>query len=317
MSRIWVVGSVNMDFIVPTDRFPSAGETISGGDLQSCPGGKGANQACAAARLGGETILVAQVGDDLIAPRLVESLHQANVKTDRVGVAKRSTGCALICVRSDGENAIVISPGANATLTPSLALDRLDHLQAHDIVLLQLEIPLETVEAVAIRSRQRGATVILDPAPARALPRSLLDGIDILTPNQSESAALLDLDRNGLFRQEDYTSIAARLLEKGPSSVILKLGPLGCFWASGKVQLQVPGFKVTALDTTAAGDVFNGALSVALSEGREISEAALFATAASAISVTRRGAQPSIPNRSETEEFLRSHRTDLAASFDR
>lgn len=300
-----------MDFIIPTERFPSAGETIPGGDLETAPGGKGANQACAAGRLGGDTVLVAQIGNDPLAARLLESLEQSNVNTEGVGVANRSSGCAMICVRSDGENAIVISPGANATLTPALALERLDRVQAGDIILLQLEIPMETVAVVATHGRRRNATVVLDPAPARALAPSLLNCVSILTPNQSESADLLRAAANTLASGGEYSAIAAALLAQGPESVILKLGSDGCFCAHRDSQFHSPGFPVNAVDTTAAGDVFNGALAVALSKNKTLAEAALFANAASAISVTRKGAQPSIPSRRETVEFLQSRGAGL------
>ena len=296
-----------MDLIVPTARFPSAGETVQGGDLRMVPGGKGANQACAAARLGARTILIAQAGKDAFGRQGIQSLQDAGVDTTFVGFSERSTGCALICVRPDGENTIVISPGANATLDPGMALAALAPLRQGDIVLLQLEIQLETVEAVASYAHGCGATVILDPAPVQSLPRTLLECVDFLTPNQSESAALLGLAGTELDNLKDVEQAAAAILAMGPRAVILKLGARGCFLAGQEASEHITAFPVDSVDTTAAGDVFNGAFAVSLSEGRPTREAAIFASAASALSITRAGAQSSIPDRAQTDQFLANH----------
>ncbi len=306
MSDIWVVGSLNIDLIVPTARFPSAGETVLGGDLGTAPGGKGANQACAAARLGARTFLIAQAGKDSFGQQVMQSLQDAGVDTASVGFSERSTGSALICVRPDGENTIVISPGANATLDPARALAMLTSLRSGDIVLLQLEIPVETVEAVASYAHACGATVMLDPAPVRPLPHSLLKCIDFLTPNQSESAALLGIAETALDNLDEVERAAAAILAMGPRAVILKLGARGCFLAAPEGSTHIAAFPVTSVDSTAAGDVFNGAFAVALSEGRAPREAAVFASAASALSITRPGAQSSIPDRAQTDHFLLS-----------
>lgn len=308
MSQILVVGSLNMDLIVPTRRFPAAGETVQGGDLEMVSGGKGANQACAAAKLGAQTRLMARVGNDIFGRRGVQSLTEAGVDTTLVGMSERATGTALITVRPDGENSIVLSPGANATLDPQTALAAMPDLRSGDIVLLQLEIPLETVEAVAHRAHDCGATVILDPAPLQPLPRSLLECVDYLTPNQTECAALLGLAETALQDLAAVRDAATALLEMGPRAVVLKLGGSGCYLAGPRGSAYVPAFSVRSVDTTAAGDVFNGAFAVALAEGATPNDAARFGNAASAISVTRMGAQSSIPDRGQTDAFL-SHCT--------
>jgi len=302
-ANIVVIGSANMDLVFPVERLARAGETIPGGDLALVAGGKGANQACAAAQLSGRVTMIGRVGDDAFGARLIASLRNASVDTTHVGISTRPTGCACIFVLPGGENSIIISPGANADLLPETALAALDGLSAGAFLLSQLEIPLATVEAAFAKAKTLGATTILDPAPVRRLPTPLLRNVDFLTPNQSEAAALLD-DPNLVVT--DYTTAertATQLGELGPG-VVLKLGALGCFVHAGSVRAAVPGFEVTAVDTTAAGDVFNGAFAVALAEGKSLLEAARFANAAAAISVTRSGAQTSIPSRSDVDRFL-------------
>jgi ribokinase len=303
VTRIFVVGSLNLDLVVRVDRVPRPGETRTGSDLSFFCGGKGANQACAAARLGGNVTMVGQVGEDAFGPTLLDGLRQAGVDASGVGVVPRSSGSALIAVTPEGENSIIVSPGANAALDPHTARSRLQALAAGDLLLVQLETPLETVAAVLKHARARGATAILDPAPARSLPAEVLRHVDILTPNETEAAALCR--EVGL----DAGQTAARLLALGPATVILKSGSQGCYVAGGEGVVLVPGISVKAVDTTAAGDTFNGALALALSEGRDLLAAARFANAAAAISVTRPGAQSSIPDRPEVEALLCSSST--------
>jgi ribokinase len=293
-----------MDLIVPAGRFPAAGETVLGSDLCVVPGGKGANQACAAARLGAVTHMLAQVGNDSFGNLSRRSLEEAGVNTSLVGVSDRSTGAALIVVRPDGENTIVISPGANETLEATLALAKMPAVGPGDFVLLQLEIPLETVEAVAKFSFDCGATVILDPAPVQPLPRTLLECISYLTPNRTECAALLGIPESDLQDLKLVGEAAEKMLAMGPRAVILKLGSEGCWLRGPGVSKHIPGFPVTSVDTTAAGDVFNAAFAVALAEGATSSQAARFGNAAAALSVTKMGAQSSIPDRAQTDNFL-------------
>ena len=302
--RIYVVGSLNIDLVIQVERLARPGETLAGSDLILIPGGKGANQACAAARLGGRATMIGQVGSDAFADPLLSSLRTAGVDTSGVSRAECSTGSACISVLPNGENAIVISPGANARVTPEFALSRLPDLGAGDIVLLQLEIPLATVQAVVAHARQRGAVAILDPAPAQPLPPGLLAQVAYLTPNESEACLLLGRPGSSIRDEAQARDVATQLRALGPASVILKLGALGCYLSTEAFFGPISGFAVDAVDTTAAGDTFNGAFAVALSEGSPLFEAARFANAAAAISVTRLGAQSSIPDRVETAAFL-------------
>jgi ribokinase len=304
-SKIVVVGSANMDLVFRVERLPVCGETVRGGDLELFPGGKGANQACAAGRLGGRAFLVAEVGQDAFGGKLVASLQAAGVDTARVGRASRPTGCASIYVLPDGENAIVLSPGANGVLDGARVCQRLDLLDRGDYVLLQLEIPMPANETALQAAKAAGAVTILDPAPARRLPGEVLELVDILTPNQTEAATLLGAAGSRIETYEQAAAAAAELQQMGPRSVVIKMGGLGCFVRAPEFEGAAPAFAVTAVDSTAAGDVFNGALAVALAEGQGIQEAARFACAAAAVSVTRAGAQTSIPTRQEVEEFLR------------
>jgi ribokinase len=304
--RIVVFGSLNMDLIMPADRLPRPGETLGCGDLVAVPGGKGANQACAAGRLGGRVMMVGRIGNDSFGPKLIDSLNSAGVDTSEVKIVEGSTGAAFILVLPDGENLILLSPGANARFEAEPGLfDRLG-LSPGDCVLTQLESPIETIAAALVEGRRAGATTILDPAPARSLPPGLLAKVDWLTPNQTEAAILLG-ERN--LKIDDYTSAeaAARsLLALGPKGVIMKLGALGCIAVTAHTVVQQPAFPVRAVDTTAAGDAFNGTFAVALSEGLELPAALRFGCAAAGISVTRMGAQPSMPTRGEVERLLAS-----------
>ena len=248
--------------------------------------------------------MIGQVGNDPFGPILIESLAQASVDTSGIQVSAAATGTASILVLPTGENFIVISPGANGQLTPDIIAGRLDAIESGSILLTQLEVPLATTELCLRVARERGAITILDPAPAQALPSELLAFVDFLTPNQTEAALLLGSNRD-IESYEEAEEAAQKVLERGPSAVILKLGSLGVVVATRSAVYRVPGFAVKAVDSTAAGDTFNGALAVALAENRALEEACRFANAAGAISVTRRGAQSSIPNRAEVDDFLR------------
>ena len=307
--RIVVIGSLNADLVQNVDRLPRAGETLFGGDLQTFAGGKGANQAVAAGRMGAQVSMIGQLGSDSLASLLMESLDSANVDTGPVGQADVSTGAAVIWVLPDGENVIVISPGANATVTPAVAAERLGNLSEGSYLLSQLEVPIESVQESMTVAKSRGATTILDPAPARELPAELLRNVDFLTPNETETLTLLGEPDFAMDADADLELAARRILALGPKSVVLKLGARGCMIATDQGSIRVPGFKMSPVDTTAAGDVFNGAFATALAEGLSEPEAARFANAAAALSVTRPGAQNSVPLRREVEEFL-SENTD-------
>lgn len=303
MPRIFVLGSLNADLVVDVPRPVQPGETLAAGGLTIFPGGKGGNQAVAAARLGAVAVMVGQVGRDTFGDFLLDRQRDAGVMTTGVGRCDRASGVALISVFPDGENSIVISPGANAAVTPKLVRERLAGLEAGDFLLCQLEIPLPAVEAGLRLARGRGAVTMLDPAPARPLAPELLALVDYLTPNQTEAAILLDEPDLETGQVEQALAAASRLRASGARNVVLKLGRLGCCGLVDGDSFAAEGFAVQAVDTTAAGDTFNAALALALSEGLAFGSAARFANAAAAISVTRRGAQSSAPTRTEVEEL--------------
>lgn len=300
---ITVVGSLNMDFVVQVDKLPLPGETVLGGGFRTIPGGKGANQACAAAKLGGRVRMVGRVGDDVFGEALRRSLAAAGVDTGAVLATEATpSGVALIFVQAGGQNQIVVASGANGRLAPDDVTHALETTDG-GLLLLQLESPLETVEAAASAGRRQGMRVLLDPAPARPLPDALLERVDILTPNETEAMILLGR-REGSVALAEAPEVAQALRRRGPRAVILKLGEKGAFLDEGKGGRHFPGLRVKAVDATAAGDTFNGALAVALAEGKTMAEAIGFANAAAALSVTRLGAQASIPARGEVEAAL-------------
>src|SRR5882762_1094069 len=311
--RIVVVGSINLDLVGATQRIPIAGETVAGFSFQTFPGGKGANQAVAAARLGASVSMLGKLGTDAFGAQLRESLEESKVNTDGIDVVPGSSGVALITTDAKGQNAITVVAGANGQLSP-LDLDaHIETIRSADILLTQLEIPLETVEylgAIAIRER---IPLVLDPAPARPLPASLLKCVDWLTPNETEACFLLGW-APGELANDALEDAANTLLELGSRNVILKLGERGCYVAllDGTRQL-LPAYGVHAIDTTAAGDAFNGAFAVALLNGQDPISSASWALAVAAISVTRPGAQPSMPTHVEVARFLEDSRSSQSS----
>jgi ribokinase len=295
-----------MDFVVRVERLPSPGETTLGSNFQMIPGGKGANQACAAGRLaqGAPVRMVGRVGQDPFADHLKASLVAAGVDVSAVhAIPTHPTGVALIWVERSGQNSIVVAAGANGEMTPaSVASVRAAYAGAA-CALFQLETPLPAVETALAVARAAGARTILDPAPARPLPAELLSQVDILTPNESEACILLGRDpaRVALTAAAE---LANALRGLGVGAVILKLGDQGCFYSGPEGEYAAPAFPVTAVDTTAAGDTFNAGFAVALAEGMDIERALRFANAAAAISVTRLGAQASAPSRAEVDALL-------------
>lgn len=304
-----VVGSLNMDFVVQVEHLPAPGETVLGRDFQMISGGKGANQACAAGKLGGPAVSVrmaGRVGYDLFADHLKASLSAAGVDVTAVHATKsQPTGVALIWVDRSGQNSIVVASGANHALLPNDVGAMRQSFRGARFVLFQLETPLDTVELALVAAREEGARTILDPAPARPLSREFLAAVDILTPNESEACHLLGRPVTRVS-QADAPALAHDLQALGPRTVILKLGEQGCFCLDGERGTQAHSFPVEARDTTAAGDTFNAGLAVSLAEGKPMEEALRFANGAAAISVTRLGAQASVPSRREVEEFLLS-----------
>jgi len=301
---IIVVGSLNMDFVVQVRELPRPGETVLGSAFATVPGGKGANQACAASKLGGKVQMVGRVGDDALGRELRESLAAVGVDTTAVLATEGTpSGVALIAVEAGGQNQIVVASGANGLLTPADVAHALGGTTG-SLLLLQLESPPETIERAVALGKERGMTVLLDPAPARQLPLALLSGVSCLTPNESEAMTLLERPGEAIALAH-APEVARALLARGPRAVILKLGEHGAFLDDGTgAARHFPALKVDAVDSTAAGDTFNGALAAALAEGRSLPEAIPFANAAAALSVTRRGAQSSIPTRAEVDAFV-------------
>ena len=293
-----VVGSINMDLVANAARLPAAGETVVGTAFQEHPGGKGANQAVAIARLGHPVHMIGRVGSDAFGVQLRRQLNDAGVGTSAVLLTEGASGVALIVVASTGENSIVVAPGANAALTPEDLDAQLELLRSAGIVLAQLETPLETVLHLAKLCRREGIPLVLDPAPAMELPPELLALVDWFTPNETEAAFYTG--RAG----EEAAAVARQLLADGAKGVVLKLGSRGSFVVADGVEVGIDSFSVKTVDTTAAGDCFNGAFAVGLLEGRSPAESARFAAAAAAVSVTREGAQPSLPARGDVEALL-------------
>jgi len=304
-NSIVVVGSSNTDMIIKLDRIPRPGETILGGEFVTAAGGKGANQAVGAARAGGRVTFIARVGRDMFGDQAVAGFVKDGIDVRHVFRDPTApSGVALIFVAKDGENSIAVAGGANSRLTPADVRKAAKAIAGASAVVMQLETPLETVQAAADLAARARVPVILNPAPARPLPDRLLRKVSILTPNETEAELLTGIKVND---EAAAARAAEKLRERGVGTVILTLGARGAFITDGAGQQLVPGFKVKAVDTTAAGDVFNGALAVALAEGQTLAAAARFANAAGAISVTRLGAQPSAPTRKEIEKFLRAH----------
>jgi ribokinase len=300
---IIVVGSSNTDMIIKLDRIPRPGETILGGEFVTAAGGKGANQAVAAARAGGKVTFIARVGRDMFGDEAIAGFHRDGINLNHlVRDPAAPSGAALIFVAKDGENSIAVAGGANGRLSPADVKKAKRAFAGAAAVVMPVETPLETVQAAAELAAKAGVRVVLNPAPARALPDTLLKLVSILTPNETEAELL-----TGIKVSDGKTAAKAadKLLARGVGTVILTLGARGAFVAGAEIRQLVPGFKVKPVDTTAAGDTFNGALVVALGEGRALIDAVRFANAAAAISVTRLGAQPSAPTRKEIEKLLR------------
>jgi ribokinase len=303
-SRIVVVGSSNTDMIIKVDRIPKPGETVIGGEFSTAAGGKGANQAVAAARAGGKVTFVARVGDDMFGRQAVEGFVADEINVSHVlQDSDAPSGVALIFVDERGENSIAVASGANARLTPLDVLAARQAISSADVLVMQLETPLETVRAAAELANEHNVRVILNPAPAQRLGEEILRHISVLTPNETEAELLTGVE---VSSETDAEAAASLLFTLGVEAVLITLGPRGAFILDADHRELVHGFQVEAVDTTAAGDVFNGALAVALADRRSLAEAARFASAAAALSVTKLGAQPSAPTREEIEEFLRS-----------
>lgn len=301
-SRLTVLGSINVDHIMNIAQFPAPGETVIGKQYQTAFGGKGANQAVACGRSGADITFIACVGDDAIGAEILAQLKHDRIHTAAISVIpETTTGVAMIFVNGEGENVIGISAGANAALTPARFSPYQMIVAQSDALLMQLESPLETVIAAAEIAKKNQTKVILNPAPARELPDSLLSLVDVITPNETEAEKLTGIS----VSDETGAAKAAQVLhDKGIEQVLITLGSRGVWLSINGEGRCIPGFKVNAVDTIAAGDTFNGAYVTALLEGKPADDAVRFAHAAAAISVTRRGAQPSVPWRKEIDAFL-------------
>ncbi|MEZ4772944.1 MAG: ribokinase [Bacteroidia bacterium] len=292
MKKLVVVGSSNTDMVVKTDRFPVPGETILGGDFFMFPGGKGANQAVSAARLGGNVAFMCALGDDLFGRQALKNYENEGIDTALVQTTPgAASGVALITVNAEGENQIVVAPGTNALLEVSWLEKHFEALQAADLLLTQLETPLPSVSFLA---QHFGEKLILNPAPAALLPSAVYQNLYLITPNQTEASLLTGIPVKDLPSAADACQI---LLKKGCQAVILTMGAAGAYYADSQQTFHIPAPQVHAVDSTAAGDVFNGALAVALLENQDIKEAIRFACQAAAFSVQKMGAQASAPYR--------------------
>jgi ribokinase len=303
MANILVLGSINMDMVVRAKHLPAPGETVLGRDFKTIPGGKGANQAVGIARLGAQVAMCGKLGEDEFGQALRDNLVAEGIDVSQIRVAEEApSGIAIITLDEAGQNSIVVASGANMKIAPEEVISAWKNINHVDVVVMQLEIPLECVVAAAGLAKESGAKVILNPAPARALPSELLSVVDVLVPNESETEIL-----TGEKIEDDAQAemAADSLLAKGVKQVVLTLGSRGALVVEqGQEAVFLPAFPVKVIDTTAAGDAFVAGLSVRLAEGASLAEAANFGNAAGAIAVTRLGAQPAMPTRSEVEKLL-------------
>ncbi len=301
MANILVVGSINMDLVVRVPHSPMPGETVLGGDFETFPGGKGANQAVAAARMGGDVTMVGRVGNDDFGDTLIQGLLQDNVKTTHVTKDPQApTGIAMIAVAANGENSIVVASGANMEVTEEDVAKASSLMEKTDILLVQLECPLEAVIAAVDLAKAHHVPVVLNPAPAQPIPKTLLANVDYLTPNESELAILSGV--------KGIDAGIQKLQEWGLKALVVTLGEKGARVISEGVDRHLPAYEVSAVDTTAAGDAFNGAFAVTLAEKKSLFDAVQYSMAAGALAVTKRGAQPSLPTREAVENLLSSNR---------
>jgi ribokinase len=302
--KVVVVGSINTDMVVKGTRLPGPGETIVGGQFVMVPGGKGANQAVAAARLGADVTLIGKVGNDVFGDQSVENFRREGIATHSIfRDATTATGVALILVDAKGENSISVASGANHTITPEEIGGVADRFRQADVLMLQLEIPMETTVAAAEIAFAAGVTVILDPAPAAPLPDRLLQNVTYLTPNESEAEGLTGIAVND---EASARCAAEKLLAAGAKNVLITLGAKGALLADVSGMTLIPTVKINAIDTTAAGDAFNGGLAWALGAGMTREHAVKKACLVGALSATRLGAQPSLPTPAELEQFANS-----------
>ena len=300
--RILVIGSLNMDMVIPVKELPKKGETILGGAPDYIPGGKGANQACAAGKLGGSVTMLGKVGRDEMGRRLKDNLAAAGVDVAHVAETPDApTGMAVIYVSETGSNSIVVIPGANGLCDRAYIEANEELIAAHDIIVLQLEIPYDAVFRAIQLAKKHGRLVVLNPAPAPdSLPAEVIASLDYFTPNETEMARIAGMPVGGT---EEAVAAGRRLVEAGVGTVLATLGEAGALLVTAETAQVIPTLRVEAVDTTAAGDTFNGEFVTALAEGMPEAEAIAFGNKAAAISVTRKGAQTSIPTRGEVDGY--------------
>ena len=301
MSNILVVGSLNADLVVRTSRFPKPGETISGEDLQVIPGGKGANQAVASAKLGANVSMLGRVGKDNFGDLLINNLKQNHVHTQLIQLDDASTGTATIIVDANGQNSIVLSAGANGKVSES----DVEHASFpdFDLLLLQLEIPTPTVLSAAKLAKANGVRVLLNPAPAKELPEELISLVDFIIPNETELSLLTNMEVTDISSAEQA---AKTLLERGVENVIVTLGSNGALAVTNAQVTHINAYPVNVVDTTAAGDSFIGGLATSLLQNKSLEEAVRYGCATGALAATKFGAQPSLPTKEEVAEFISS-----------
>ena len=305
-AQIAVVGSLNMDMVVSLEHRPKQGETVLGKDFFMNPGGKGANAAVSARKLGGSVAMIGKVGRDIFGDQLIAGLENLGIDTDGIERSdEQATGIAFITLDSSGDNSIVVAPGANFALTPEDVRKHEEKIRQAKLLMVQLEVPLETVKEAISLARRHGVQVLLDPAPAQALPDDLLSMVDYILPNETEIGQL-----TGIKVTDPATAkqAADELLKRGVSTVFAKMGEKGVVVADRNGETYVKAYKVKTVDTTAAGDTFAGAVAAALARGDDVLTAARFASAAGAITVTRKGAQAAMPTLEETLQFMESEK---------
>jgi ribokinase len=307
-NKILVIGSINYDLVVYAQRYPKPGETIMGTNFHSFPGGKGANQAIAAARLGGNVQMVGRIGKDSFGEELLHNLKQNQVNTETVLSVDHPTGIAMITVDENGQNSIIVVPGANATLTKNYINEIKDMIQEAKILIVQIEIPLDSVIQAIDIAYGAGVTILLNPAPATKIPIETLRKATFIIPNESELALLSGSETNNF---SDCRQAANHLFEAGCKQIILTRGEHGAYYLSPDHQIFAPPFNVPVVDTTAAGDAFIGGFATALANDIDLHPALLRASAAGALAVTKAGAQTSLPDQSELETFLKKHKQEV------
>lgn len=300
MKNICVIGSLNMDLVVKVDNRPKGGQTVIGGDFKEVPGGKGANQAVAMARLGGNVNMIGKVGKDGFGETLLNALKNDNVNTKYINQEDIATGVAMITVDNNAENSIVVAPGANYKVDNEYIDSNIEGIENSDIVVLQLETPLETIKYSLKRSKELGKYTILNPAPAVKLEDDIIENVDLLTPNETELEILSGVE---IETEEDIQKAAQVMIDKGVKELIVTLGSKGSLYINKEKSMFKKAYKVNAIDTTAAGDSYTGALAVAFANNKNVEEAMDFASKVGALSVQKEGAQSSLPTLNDVENF--------------